>query len=135
MVADQIHLFLLVPSLCTWIQNIKDSLGGYLKTICYIPLARNQDMARTHCVSGQMKLLTFDTDVVKTAVLDFSNTKFGSGWILWVEGRNTTGCVSIKKYTKFVEQLYPCTTSYYFYCEYQMIQKSFVARKMPEKLT
>ena len=97
---------------------MRNSTGHYLKTICYVPLARNQDLARTHCANSQTKLLALNSSELMSAVFAHSNAKFISGWILWTDGKNSTGCTSMKKYTTFIEQQFPCSTSFYFYCEY-----------------
>jgi hypothetical protein len=108
------------PPGCTWIRNMRNPRGEYLKTICYMVVPQSQALARTYCGNRKMSLLTLDTAEVRKAVFDQSNKEFPAGWILWVDGKNaTTGtCNAMRKLTVFDGVPYLCTNYFYFFCEY-----------------
>lgn len=74
------------PSACSYIHDIFDLNGNYLKTACQFSHARSYDEA---CVDLGMNLFIIDSPEVETQILAFATSIFGSGGgsTLWANGK------------------------------------------------
>lgn len=107
---------------------MKTSDGNYLGTVCYDPTPRSNDAARQFCASNKMKLLLIDSDEVRTSITEISKKDFPPGWVLWIEGKNSTDCSVFQRTSgsgTFFESFFPCSNTFYTYCFYGKL-KTFI---------
>lgn len=77
--------------------DVKDSAGNYIKSMCLIFYSKNYDQAKAKCESMQMQLLVVDSTCEK-AVFDGIKPVYNSQWedvsgvALRVEGRTGGEC-------------------------------------------
>lgn len=117
-----IHFFLIVPTVCNVIRDLKDSTGNYLKTLCSVYKDQTYDEAVKTCAASGMKMYNADQTEAENALLTFSDLQWPLG-TFWVEGKSGSNCSAVSNtnivYFAKTSLACPSNAKNYFHCEYQ----------------
>jgi hypothetical protein len=109
-------------------KDLKNSLNGYLKSLCTVYEDRTYDEAVSACSKLDMKLFVANSTEEKDSLGKFSDTQWPYG-SFWVDGKAGTNCsvFSNDKKVNYTKTEMVCLTRSCFHCEYQSeIQKRFL---------
>jgi hypothetical protein len=105
---------------CDEVKDLNDDFGNYLTTVCLVAYSATYNEADGKCLSYGMSLYNVDVPEAKTALFDFSTSRFKPllGVVLYIQGKTSGGCnILYNGEGLFDVYVKDCYSKRYFYCQ------------------